>query len=75
MIYLNEGFVDKFIKLHNEVRMGIADLEEVENMIFNVYKEEKLYVKIEENDIEWKRLQDMEKYMNKHGIYYTAKAE
>jgi hypothetical protein len=75
MIFFNEGFVGKFIKLHNEVRMDIADLEEVENMILFVYKEEKLYEKIEENDIEWKRLQDMEKYMNKHNIYYTAKGE
>ncbi|WP_010174841.1 hypothetical protein [Bacillus coahuilensis] len=74
MIHFNEGFVNTFINIYNEVKKGTADLEKVENLILAIYNNDELYEPIEENDLMWKRLQQLEKYMNKNGVHYEAKS-
>jgi len=73
MKYLNHKILDIFTSVHKEVREGKADPEVVEEVIFNVYDRDEIYEEVEANDLLWKQLQDMEKYMNKHNVFYVSK--
>ncbi|MBT2217846.1 hypothetical protein KK120_18725 [Virgibacillus dakarensis] len=59
-----------FMELYKHIKKGTADPEYVEEMLFAIYQNEHLYLMVEEDDLMWKRLQEFERYMNKHGVFY-----
>lgn len=75
ILHYNEGFVRHFMNIYSQVKKGTADLEQVEELILHTYNNDEIYERIEEDDLMWNRLQQLEKYMNQHGIYYKSKAK
>ncbi|AIF45668.1 hypothetical protein [Virgibacillus sp. SK37] len=69
-MFQDTRFYLTFTELYKQIKKGIADPEKVENFIFEVYNNEKLYLLVEQDDLMWKRFQVFEKYMNKYGVYY-----
>jgi hypothetical protein len=58
-----------FMHLYKQIQLGIADPEQVEEMMYNIMNNEELYSEFRKDDLMWRRLLSFEKYINKFTSY------
>ncbi|MBS3678933.1 hypothetical protein KGF86_01775 [Ornithinibacillus massiliensis] len=58
-----------FMHLYKQIQLEIADPEQVEEMMFNIFNNEELYSEFQKDDLLWGRLSSFEKYIKKFVVY------